>query len=148
MRIIAVDVSGTDEVRAKLRRIGPELARLALASTVVQVEDYVEQEVGKHSKTGALFQSIYKREVADGWEVGHDPQRAAHAVFVHWGTRPHRIEPKDKKALRWAAGNRFAFAKGVNHPGYKGDPWLVRAAQLAPAIFRRHVERHLDNLMR
>jgi hypothetical protein len=47
---------------------------------------------------------------------------------VHWGTRPHKIRPKTKKALRWAQGGAFQFAREVNHPGYRGDPWMIRAA--------------------
>ena len=86
------------------------------------------------------MRSVYKRRLPDGWEIGHDLQVAPEALFVHWGTRPHKIKPKRKKALRWPAGGQFAFAKSVNHPGYKGDSWLVRAAALAPAVFDRHVQ--------
>lgn len=53
-------------------------------------------------------------------------------MFVHWGTRPHVIKPKNKKALRWAgADGRFIFARAVNHPGYRGDAYLVEAARKA-----------------
>lgn len=58
---------------------------------------------------------------------------------MHWGARPHVIQPKNKKALRWPVGGKFVFAREVHHPGYKGDPWMVRAAAEAPRIFERHV---------
>lgn len=82
---------------------------------------------GRHFKTGALEQSTYIRRLQEGWQVGHDAQRAPHAGFVHFGTRPHLIKPSKKKSLRWPQDARFIFARTVHHPGYKGDPWLFRA---------------------
>lgn len=147
---LRIDTVGVDQARASLRRIGGTLASRALASTVVDVEEIVENQAAKHNGTGALVRSIYKKRIHDGWEIGHDPRVAPHAVFVHWGTGlwgPKRakypIKPKRKRALRWAVGGAFVFAKGVMHPGIKGDPWLTRAARAAPAIFQRHVERML-----
>lgn len=147
---LRIDTVGVDQARASLRRIGGTLATRALASTVVEVEEIVENQAARHNGTGALVRSIYKKPILNGWEIGHDPRVAPHAVFVHWGTGlwgPKRakypIKPKRKRALRWAVGGAFVFAKGVMHPGIKGDPWLTRAARAAPAIFQRHVERLL-----
>lgn len=43
---------------------------------------------------------------------------AKHASFVEKGTKPHRIEPKRKKVLRWeGSGGTVFFSHGVNHPG-------------------------------
>lgn len=147
---LRIDTVGVDQARASLRRIGGTLATRALASTVVEVEEIVENQAARHNGTGALVRSIYKKRIHNGWEIGHDPRVAPHAVFVHWGTGlwgPKRakypIKPKRKRALRWAVGGAFVFAKGVMHPGIKGDPWLTRAARAAPAIFQRHVERLL-----
>lgn len=147
---LRIDTVGVDQARESLRRIGSTLATRALASTVVEVEEIVERQAARHNDTGALVRSIYKKRIHNGWEIGHDPRVAPHAVFVHWGTGlwgPKRakypIKPKRKRALRWAVGGAFVFAKGVMHPGIKGDPWLTRAARAAPAIFQRHVERML-----
>lgn len=142
-----IDVRGDDRVRAMLNRIGSQLADRSLAATAVQAEDYVEAAAAIHSRTGALVQSIYKQRVRPlGWEIGHNRQQAPQAVFVHWGTKPHRIEPRNKKALRFPSANGFRFARGVNHPGYKGDPWLVRAAREAPRNFENHVAQQLRAL--
>lgn len=154
---LTATITGDKAIRADLARLGT-VPRLALDRTAEEVEEYIEQEAGKHSKTGRLFASIYKRRTADGWELGHDLQVAKHALFVHWGAKPHPIFPKGaslstqqalagkfgvpkgkKLVLRWPVGGAFRFARFVNHPGYKGDPWLTRAAALAPQIFQRHV---------
>ena len=71
---------------------------------------------GRHFKTGALFRSLYNRSIPHGREVGHDPQAAPHALFVNFGTRAHRIYPKSKKALRWAAVARSTSPSGSTTP--------------------------------
>lgn len=138
MRITST-ITGDRATIKQLRGL-PDVARQAVALTAEEVEEYVEGEAGRHSKSGSLFASILKRREGDTWIVEHDLQRARHALFVHWGTRPHKIEPRLKKVLRWPGGGRFIFAKLVNHPGNKPDPWMVRAAALAPVMFQRHVE--------
>lgn len=69
--------------------------------------------------------------------VGSD---VTYAVYVHEGTAPHVIVPVRARALRFttAAGvttgprggirsrseRGVVFAKRVNHPGYRGNPFL------------------------
>jgi len=168
-----INVSGTDAVRAMLQRIGPAVSNQALAETAIKVEDYIRAEAGKHQKTGALNSSIFKNRTTDGWDIGHDLQRAPHAVFVMFGTKPHDIRPIDggtynsykdangktvrkgiakggrgRTMLRWAGGGAFHFAKVVHHPGNKPDDWLKRAAAMAPQIFERAVQAHFSNITR
>ncbi|ODU07984.1 MAG: hypothetical protein ABS84_14840 [Rubrivivax sp. SCN 71-131] len=138
---LTASVSGDKAVRAEMLRLGT-LARRALDATAVEVEDYIKAEAGQHTRpggTGALVRSIYKQRIPDGWELGHDLQHAPHARWVHWGARPHVIRPRHKKALRWANGGAFVFARVVHHPGHKSDQWLVRAAARAPRIFEQHL---------
>jgi hypothetical protein len=165
---LRADLTGTAEVRAMLAKLGRPMAAQALAATAEDARDYAKGEADRHTKTGAMAASTYLRRNGAGWEVGHDLQRAPHALFVHWGTKPHKILPKlgtkpqqvkshtrvtasgktvtvaahtrvGKYFLRWGNGANWTFSRGVNHPGYKGDPWLVRAAAQAPIDFARHV---------
>jgi len=164
--ITSLTSTGSAEFMATLQRLGQQMQRQALAATAAEVEEIAGNLAGKHTNTGALFQSLYSKRIDDGdaWEIGHDLQRAPHALFVHWGTKPHVIRPKrpdgfeskvkahtrkgrpviahtrvGKSMLRFAGPNGFTFAREVHHPGYKGDPWLVAAAAAAPKIFERHV---------
>jgi len=138
---ISIHVAGVNAVTTRLDAIPENLEREVIRQMSQIVYDNAQQGVRAHDRprslggTGALFQSLYNREVPGGREVGHDPQRAPHALFVHWGTRPHVIKPKNKKALRWAGGGGFVFAKSVKHPGYRGDPWLTQAADVAVREF-------------
>lgn len=144
---VTTTVTGAEEVRRMLRRIGQQSQAVALAQTAEELEDLIGRDVARHNKTGALFRSLFKRRIPGGVEIAHDLQVAPQATWVHWGTRPHAILPKRKKALRWATrAGSFVFAGKVNHPGNKADPWMVRAAAIAPQVFRRHVEAHIARL--
>lgn len=136
---IEVTLTGTEAIREQFTRMNRAAQFSAMAKTSQELYDYVEREADKHTKTGALFQSVFQKREGETFLIGNDLQRAPHAVFVHFGTRPHDISPKNKKALRWSSGSSFVFSRLVKHPGYKGDPWLKRAAAMAPAIFERHV---------
>jgi hypothetical protein len=145
--VINVTISGIDGVQATLARIVPasEHAVLVLAK---RVHELAYEAADKHTKNGALIRSLGHgpKKIPGGWEIEHDGQVAPHAVFVHWGTRAHKIMPNKRKALRFAAGGRFIFAKWVNHPGNKADPWLVRAADTALREFDGIVQNELRNL--
>ena len=52
---------------------------------------------------------------------------ADYALYVHEGSRPHLIRPRNAKALRFQIGGRTVFAKLVRHPGTKARPFLRNA---------------------
>ena len=43
-----------------------------------------------------------------------------YAKFVYYGTKPHIIKPKNKKALK----TPYGYRKRVKHPGTKANPYL------------------------
>jgi hypothetical protein len=66
-----------------------------------------------------------------------------YARYVEFGTAPHQIRPRNKKALRWSRNqNRLTgsprsgatdlvFATVVNHPGTRAKPYLRSGAEEA-----------------
>jgi hypothetical protein len=142
---VRVTVEGAEAAELRLRASAQSVAK-ALDSTAVEIEDLVEAGAGAHAKTGALERSIFKVRVTGGWEIGHDSQVAPYARFVHDGTRPHIIRPRARRVLRWPVPGGFAFAKAVDHPGYKGDAWLRRAAREALPIFERVLNARLQGV--
>lgn len=138
---ISVSVSGLDVVARELREIPPGLEREVLRRMSKIAYDRMQAGSDRHTKTGALFRSVYNRSIAPNRrEVGHDTGAAPYAPFVVFGTRPHDIRPKNKKALRWAVGGKFVFAKFVRHPGYRGDDYLTAAADEAVRQFAAVVD--------
>lgn len=147
---LRVDVSGSDAVKRMLDAIGHKLANQAMARTVEDLESYIAGQAGQHHKNGALVRSLETKRLAPmDWVIAHRAQHAPHAVFVHDGTRPHKITPRGgpgRSMLRFTVGNKIVFAREVNHPGYKGDKWMERAADMAPRIFEKYVSEYLNNV--
>jgi hypothetical protein len=87
-----------------------------------------------NKKTGRLSRGILKRPVES--DVGglsiriiasaKDPSTGVdYAAYVHEGTKPHEIRPKDPKGwLAFEVNGTTVFAKVVNHPGYAGNKFL------------------------
>ena len=127
--MIRVEVIGTGDLMQRIADFGDKQSGKVLKEVAQEVFNRALAGAEKHTKTNALVDSLGPgpRKIPGGYEISHDLQRAKHGLYVHWGTRPHVIKPKEKKVLRWPSGGSFAFAKAVNHPGYKGDPWLVHA---------------------
>lgn len=143
--MITVKVSGIPEARSFVTKLTPEASRLAVLRMSQAAYDSAQAGAGAHNKTGALFRSLFNKAIPGGREVGHDLTAAPHAVFVHWGTRPHIIRPKTRKALRWSRGGAFHFARFVKHPGYAGDAWMLRAADDAVRQFATIIDRSIKD---
>lgn len=129
-------INGTESVDQILSAIPDKIddAFLVIAERIYNRSLASAEE---HRKSGALAASLGSgvKKIAGGYSVVSSNARAPHNIFVHFGTRPHTIKPKNKKYLRWTSGNNFAFAKKVNHPGYKGDPFMYRAADIELSNF-------------
>jgi len=52
---------------------------------------------------------------------------ANHASFMADGTKPHAIEARRKKMLRWVGPSGVRFARRVMHPGTKPNDYFRRA---------------------
>ena len=56
------------------------------------------------------------------YTIGSD---VVYAPYVHDGTRPHQIRPRNPDGfLRFRVGGRTVYAKVVNHPGTRARPFL------------------------
>lgn len=144
--MIEVNVQGIEAIRATFARLVPEAQTKVLKGLAQVAFDTAQRQVDTHTQTGALARSLRLRSDGEGgWIIGHDQQHAPYAPFVHFGTRPHIIRPREKKSLRWPSGaggkTGFVFAKWVRHPGYAGDAWLVQAADEAVRQFDAIVRR-------
>jgi len=111
-----------------------------------------DEAIAKFLRQGALMvqtQATHTAPVKEGrlrGDITVFPQTKAHeisigntslidyAVFVYYGTKPHVIEPKRKKALKTPYGT----FKKVNHPGTKANPYLDDALEQVVRSGRLH----------
>jgi phage gpG-like protein len=87
--------------------------------------------------TGRLRSSIVSRAEGSGRSVGYViGTNVNYAAAVEYGTSPHVITPKNKRALYWP-GAAHPVAK-VNHPGTRPRPFLRPAIEMTPIFWRAH----------
>jgi hypothetical protein len=118
---------------AKTKKLLDDLAR-----TVVKEAQKLAPKV-----TGELRQSIEVASVTDEEAIvkhGNTDrltvitanyEHIIYPIFVHEGTVPHVIEPKNKKALAWGRGDNRMVRRKVLHPGTKAQPYFDNALKSA-----------------
>lgn len=87
-------------------------------------------------KTGAFAGGIRYRTFERGDAIGVTLSVPAPlGDFITLGTKAHAIRPVSASVLRFEAGGETVFARGVNHPGTRPNPFIQRSLeQLAPEI--------------
>jgi len=65
--------------------------------------------------------------------------------LLEFGTSPHTIVPRNKKALHWEDGSKDIFAKKVQHPGFKARLFVKRTLERPDLAqrFERFVDSHI-----
>ena len=133
---MSASISGIPQLRARIEAIKPNAKLLrTIALSAVR-----EQKILAPRKTGNLGRTIHLGAVTP--TRAETIASASYAAFVERGTSAHEIRPRNRKALRWAAGNarlsgsprsggRVRFAKRVQHPGTRAQPFMVPGAKKA-----------------
>jgi len=123
-----VQIQGLDQLTARLAQapaiVAPILQRALSASQAILAKYTVKGIVPW--RTGFLTQS-FRAELTPGM-LRWFPT-ASYAPFVEFGTKPHTILPRDKKALYWP-GAAHPVAR-VNHPGSKPNDFMGRIVAAA-----------------
>lgn len=87
----------------------------------------------KEMKSRAPFRSGRLREairaINEPGKTRVGPFGVEYNQFVVEGTKPHRINPKNGKLLRFKVGGVTVYSKGVKHPGTKPNPYMQDAAK-------------------
>lgn len=132
---MSAEIRGLPQLRSRFEAIkpGPQFLR-TLALSAVR-----EQKLEAPRRTGNLGRSIRLGRVSA--TEAETIAGANYAIYVHEGTRPHEIRPRNKKALAFPAnsgsatlggrvrsGGKVRFAKRVRHPGTKPNPFMLRGA--------------------
>lgn len=127
-----IKIKGLDDVTRNLdsfsQNVQVELKE-ALDISLRDVQEYAREhhrfitrtgEAEKSIETVASYGTNFKGVVGTTREI---------TVYLHTGTDRHTIVPRLKQSLRFVKGNKFKFAKRVNHPGTKEDPFIYNALE-------------------
>lgn len=108
-----------------------ENLREAIQPVLNQVAQEVEEDIKRNAPvdTGELVRSVRRR----GSVIRIT---APHWHFVEYGTRPHIIRPRVKRALWWPDAHHPV--KQVYHPGTQAQPFIrpaaLRQRRLRPGV--------------
>jgi len=97
-------------------------------------------------RTTALRKSIGREPRGEwGWRL---VAGAPHARFVESGTKPHVIEARRARALRFVWHGELRFARRVNHPGTKPTHFMRDAAAEVERFLDARMGQHITNALR
>lgn len=140
-----ISVNGLKEIQATFKKIDEQYHEDILKELTSFAYNKTKEKASKHNVTGKMERSVFHRFKNGEGLVGVDLQKAPYALFVHFGTKPHTIEPKEKRALRFTSSSaKFIFSRKVNHPGYKGDLFLHESLQET----MKHIDKIADNILK
>lgn len=140
---MTVKVHGVPQLQARLRAIKPSVEMNRQIALAVVGEQKREAPV----RTGNLRRSIRVGTISQ--RVAQTVATGNYAAHVEYGTAPHDIVPRNRKALRFAAigvatratgsptvgavraGGAYTFARRVRHPGTRANPFMARGAEAA-----------------
>jgi len=135
-----IELKYLEETFKNLEEIDKARISRAIKNITQDVYENVRFYAKPHNKTGMMERNIHHKvkpqagivEITNNnMLVNWKGKRINYANFVLFGTRPHEIKPKTKKALRFYFKNldEFVYRKSVHHPGYRGDDFMYKALQ-------------------
>lgn len=123
------------------KEIFGRMLRLAIKESTALVWEYATDHHRFTPRTGNLERAV---QMEIGGAVGTvylDEGIAPYGPAIHNGAAARVIVPKGRKALRWADGGQFIFAKKVHWPGIRPDPFIYQALE----DNRKEVEETFDH---
>lgn len=126
-----------------------DMVRKQLKIAAEGIKDRASTEHRYKSRSGELERKGIATMVEDNVAVISLSPRVPYGIYVHEGTKPHIILPRQKKILRWSDGEgNYFFSRKVNHPGTKPDPFLYDAAKVETPLIQSRFEGALEKLVR
>lgn len=147
-----IEIKGLDKLQNAARRAPQEVFNglKQAIKTSVHIIRPIMHDNAPRGKTGMLRRNIRATSQGLKGKVGPDLNITPYALYVHEGTRPYVIRPKQKKALYWP-GAKYPVKK-VKHPGIKANPYVEKTfneiKQPVEQIFQREIDKFIRNFHR
>lgn len=125
-----------------------DMVRKQLKIAAEGIKDRASTEHRYKRQSGQLERDGIVTRVEDNVATIALNPRVPYGVYVHEGTKPHIILPKQKRVLRWSDGNKFIFSKSVVHPGTKPDQFLYNAADKEAPLIQSRFENAISEIVR
>lgn len=124
--MIGIEVRGDVDKLRRIQKLMPILFSRALRDLAYGTQRIMQET--SPVRTGRLRQSIRVEKIGPlEYFIGPTVE---YAIYVKKGTRPHEIRPRRARALRFVINGKVVFAKKVEHPGTKPNPFVKRTAEI------------------
>ena len=127
-----IKIKGLDDVTGNLdsfsQNVQVELKE-ALDISLRDVQEYAREHHRFITRTGEAERSIETAASYGAYFKGVVGTTREVTVYLHTGTDRHVIVPRLKQSLRFVKDNKLKFARRVNHPGTKEDPFIYNALE-------------------
>lgn len=161
---VTLDTKSYEDTIVALKTFGKDAEKAlkrAVDGTALNIESDAKKKLknDRHWITGRLATSVHaeKKPNENHGEYSLNERfgdleaivgtNVVYAASIEFGSKPHIIEPKNKKFLRFNIGGAWIFAKRVNHPGFKGSSFLRWAAEKNKPVFEKKVTEELNKVI-
>jgi len=128
-------------IDVKLNKLNKTINKLyeKVNKALFEIALNIRSEAIKKCPSTTYRKYIFVEKKGLGWVVGW---RQKVLTFLEYGTRPHMIYPREKKALYWKGA--LHPVKKVHHPGTKPQPFLRPAFEKTKPIMKQIIMRHIN----
>lgn len=137
------------EFMASIKRVEADMiagAKQALGQSTAFAVSVAKGTPTFKDRTGQLRSSITRGQKST-WHT-FVKASAPHARFVEFGTKPHIIEARRGKTLRFVAAGGIFFRKRVHHPGTKPTHFMQTASDAGEHALERMIEEAINRALR
>ena len=139
--MIRIDASELDKFAVEITKLDDKTkdnVQKVLNNTGFKIEAKAKGNVPVN--TGHLRRGITTK--IGNMEVTVHTSNIKYAPMVEYGTKPHIIKPKNKKALYWKGAKHPV--RSVRHPGSKAKPYLIPAFEKEKDTFVKNLKEVIE----
>lgn len=143
MSEIKIEIKNLPEIKAAFGKAPAQMTK-ELNSAIQRIVFYIRGQAQRkvNVKTGILRSSAYTNFSPLRGETGF---RANYAAAVHDGSKAHIIKARGSGFLYWKGAAHPV--KQVNHPGYKGNPFLKNAVDESEGMTDKWMTEAVQNVL-
>lgn len=112
-----------------LEIVGTDLAEAAAEAAVRKVAEIAQRSIASAAPPGRTAAAVTLKVANQGFETEATVRAGGLAPLLVFGTVPHLILPRKRKALAWRGANHPAG--DVNHPGSAPNDFVARGIREA-----------------
>lgn len=120
-----------------------EILNKAMPLIALELENSLKLAAPVNKNTSAKNRGDLRRSInIEPTSRGVKITMVEYGKYVEFGTVPHVITPKSKKALAFQSGGKTIITKKVNHPGTRPNNFIRRTLRAKlPGIIERNIAR-------